>query len=168
MLNKIKNLIIQKTNEIQATVASPIVPIVEQTQEQQVIHNFTAFISEMKAHDGFPKKGITFLEDILKTIQEMDSQTIGLQEQATIRKIVEKDIPQMIELYLSLPKAHAVSFILENGKTSKDTLIDKLSSQAKQVSHIWDNAVVEKTNLLLKKQKATTQPAAIKKDFFDM
>lgn len=163
MLNKIKNLILQKANEIQA-----IAPTVEPTQEEKIIQAYTAFVNEMKIHDGFPKKGVAFLEDVLKTIQEMDSQTIGLQEQATIRKIVEKDIPQMVDLYLSLPKAHAVSFILENGKTSKDTLIDKLASQAKQVAHIWDNAVVEKTNLLLKKQKAVTQPASVKKDFFDM
>lgn len=163
MLNKLKNFINQKTNEIQS---APVV--VQETQEKKIVNSFNTFVQDMKVHDGFPKKGIQFLEDILKVLYEMDTQTISLQEQANIRKIVEKEIPHMVELYFSVPKAHAVSFILENGKTSKDTLIDKLSKLSKQISDIWDNAVIEKTNLLVKKQKEISKPKVAKKDFFDM
>ncbi len=165
MLNKIKDFISQKSTEI--TAPTPVVVPVE-TSEQKVITQFEKFTEEMKAHENFPKRGTQSLDNILKTLNEMDSETIGLQEQVLIRKIVERDIPQMVELYLSLPKAHAVSFILENGKTSKDTLIDKLITTAKQVENIWEIAVVEKTNLLIKKQKAVSKPSVAKKDFFDM
>jgi hypothetical protein len=165
MLNKIKDFISQKSTEL--TSPAPVV-IVPETSEQKVITQFQKFTEEMRVHESFPKRGIQSLENILKTLSEMDSQTIALQEQVLIRKIVERDIPQMVELYFSLPKAHAVSFILENGKTSKDTLIDKLITTAKQVENIWELAVVEKTNLLIKKQKTVSQPSVAKKDFFDM
>ena len=85
-----------------------------------------------------------------------------------IRKIIEKDIPVMVELYMSLPKAHAVSFILENGKTSKDTFILKLNDYHKKISEIWSLAVEEKTKLLLQRQKKVIGPVAVKKDFFDL
>lgn len=164
MLNKIKDFISQKSAELVA----PAPLVVAQTSEQKVITQFQNFTDEMRLHDNFPKRGIQSLENIFKTLSEMDSQTISLQEQVLIRKIVERDIPQMVELYLSLPKAHAVSFILENGKTSKDTLIYKLITTAKQVENIWELAVVEKTNLLIKKQKAVSKTALVKKDFFDL
>lgn len=163
MLNKIKDFISQKSAEL-----DPIPIVIAQTSEQKVIMQFQNFTDETRLHDNFPKRGIQSLENILKTLSEMDSKTISLQEQVLIRKIVERDIPQMVELYLSLPKAHAVSFILENGKTSKDTLIDKLTTIAKQVESIWEVIVLEKTNLLIKKQKTVSQTAVVKKDFFDL
>lgn len=167
MLNKLKDFIYQKANEISIPSITPIAPVV-QTSEQKIISQFEKFYIKMQTHENFPKGGIQSLESILRTLKEIDSQTVSIQEQALIRKIVEKDLPSMVELYFSLPKAHAVSFILENGKTSKQTLIDKLISLTKQVNTIWDESVVEKTALLLKKQKATSQPLITKKDFFDL
>ena len=162
MFNKIKDFISNVANDVIPE------PTIEDSQEKKIINNFERFIDEMRVHDNFPKKGIAFLENILQTINEMQEQNIGLQEQVTIRKIVEQDITQVVNIYLSLPKAHAVSFILENGKTAKDTLIEKLSSQEKQISSIWEETVIEATNQLIKKQKATTRVAVAKVDFFDL
>ena len=139
-----------------------------QTPEQKIIHSFEDFSASLISNDNFPRKSHETLNSIVKVLKEIDFQTINLPDQALIRKIIEKDVPAIVELYMSLPKAHAVSFILENGKTSKDTFILKLNDYQKKISEIWSVAVEEKTKLLLQRQKKSIGPLAVKKDFFDL
>ena len=143
-------------------------PIILETGEQKIINDFIRLTEEMKVNEKFPQRGIQSLEFILKILIEINYDSIEFEEQSLIRKIIEKEIPQMIDIYLSLPKAHAVSIILENGKTSKDTLLNKLITLSKQLEKIWDATVLEKTQELVKKEKNISKISVIKKDFFEM
>jgi hypothetical protein len=136
--------------------------------EVKMIEDYRVNITQWSSHANFPKRVQEPLDKILATLHSVDFEAIDLPEQSLIKKIIDREIPQNIDAYLSLPKAHAVSVILENGKTSKDNLIEKMFSFSQQINLIWDRAVEEKTKQLMKQQKKTVEIHEAKKDFFDL
>lgn len=168
MFNQIKDFIYKNNREQQLPNLPEPLQVQELRSEDKVINNFRKFTENMKVHENFPQRGIKSLEEIIRIISEIDYDAIEFENQALIRKIIEKDIPEMVDIYLSLPKAHAVSFIIENGKTSKDTLLEKLIKIARQIDNIWQTAVIKKTEHLIKKNKNVSKHQEAKKDFFDM
>lgn len=136
--------------------------------ETRIIRGFEEAVNQWLANPDFPKRMHDPLHNILKTVKEIEFEAITMPEQILIHKIMDTEIPEMVRLYLSLPKGHAVSFILENGKTSKDTMIEKGHSYHKKISDIWQHAVEEKTRQLVKQQKKEITITAQKKDFFDL
>lgn len=73
-----------------------------------------------------------------------------------------------METYFSLPKAHAVSVILDNGKTAKQTLIDQFSQYANLISNTWQEAIELQSKALTQNDKINQKVSAPKKDFFDL
>lgn len=163
MLGKIKEFLSQSVDN-----SLEVKSDTSMTSEQKIIDDFGAYCRNWVNNENFPKKSHTTLEDIHKNLKEIDFNALSLEDFATIKRYLEKDIPQMVELYFSLPKAHAVSFILENGKTAKQNLMEQLCEYASKISLLWTQAVENKTKLLMQKQKNAFVPQAKKIDFFDL
>lgn len=143
----------------------PTLPIMP---EVKMINNFVTLTNSLMEHENFPNKAKSGIESMITILKEIDFDNIDYSEQALIKTILEKDLPSMIKLYLELPKAHAVSVIIENNKTSKDNFIDKIFSYVKVLNQISLASIDNKTKALLKEQKKETVRAGPKKDFFDL
>ena len=136
--------------------------------EVKMISNFSNLTNSLMMHENFPNKAKSGIESMITILKEIDFDDIDFSEQSLIKTILEKDLPSMIKLYLELPKAHAVSVIIENNKTSKDNFIDKIFSYVKVFNQISLASIDNKTKALLKEQKKETVRTGPKKDFFDL
>lgn len=135
--------------------------------EMLIIEDFAAYIQNVIKNENVPKKAITHLNDLLTLARSINFDDMTLDNQSLVRRIIEIDSKQLLEVYLSLPKAHAVSVVLENGKTAKQTVIDNILGLYNRVNQICAETIEQKTELLLKKQKIS-QLKEQRKDFFDM
>lgn len=135
--------------------------------EMLIIEDFAAYIQKMSEDANVPKKALAHLTDLLNLAKNIKFDDMTLDNQSLVRRIIQIDSKELLEVYLSLPKAHAVSVVLENGKTAKQTVIDNVLGLYNRVNKICTETVEQKTELLLKKQKIS-QLKQQRKDFFDL
>lgn len=115
-----------------------------------------------------PQRAKPHLENIIFNIKQIDMMKLPIDIQVKIERILSKDIPIAVETYFSLPKAHAVSVILENGKTAKQTLIDQFAQYANLLSATWQEAIEQNSKMLVQNEKINHKVSTPKKDFFDL
>lgn len=168
MLNKIKQFINATNEQFQSLTetASPA-PIAPQSSEEKIIAHFEDYVAELGKNDNFPKKAIQHLNEILVLSKGINFDDMTIDNQTLVRRIIEVDTRLFIDVYLTIPKAHAVSVILENGKTAKDTLIENIRNLYNKINQICEETITQKTELLLKKQKIA-QLKEKRKDFFEL
>lgn len=143
-------------------------PAPSMSDDAMMLIKFSHKIEVLANNSDFPKRAIEALESLYQTIKQVDLKSLDIREQFNIKKMLETDIPQMLEIYCSLPKAYAVSYILENGKTSKDTLIEQICVFNKKISNMNDDILTSRANQLLKQQKTIDISHKKEKDFFDL
>lgn len=170
MLNKFIKFIQNESTQVNLPVSEPTIENIDSdmTQDQKILNKFGNDCENFIKHENFPKKAKDYLDKIIKTVKQINVETISLEDQVKIRRNLELLIPDTINTYLALPKAHAVSVIVEKNKTSKELLIDKLSEYEKQLDLISIKAIEDQTAQMIKKQKSSNNQPAIKKDFFDI
>jgi hypothetical protein len=139
----------------------------QKSAEMLIIEDFAAYIQTMSQDANVPKKALAHLTDLLNLAKNIKFDDMTLDNQSLVRRIIQVDSKQLLEVYLSLPKAHAVSVVLENGKTAKQTVIDNVLGLYNRVNQIVTETIEQKTELLLKKQKIA-QLKEQRKDFFDL
>lgn len=165
MFQKIKSILSIKDDEVVTTQPTIVPPA---SSENKTVVNFEQYIHPFINNIDFPIGAKSSLNEIMRLIKDINFQDLNFEKQSDIRRILEKDILDICTNYLSVPKAHAVSFILQNGKTLKATLIEQLGQYQHQINVIWNEAVTEKTNMILKGQKTNKDAQSKKRDFFDM
>jgi len=139
----------------------------QKSAEMIIIENFANYIQNLTQDENVPKKAIGHLNDILNLVKTINFDDMTLENQSLVRRILELDVHQLLDVYLSLPKAHAVSMVLENGKTAKQTVIDNVYGLHQKINEINAETIEQKTAKLLKKQKVS-QMKQQRKDFFDL
>ena len=149
--------------------SSPSASVVEaQKHENELIQIFIEQAKILGDNPDFPPKAKPHLENIVFNIKQIDMIKLPIETQVKLERILSKDIPIAVETYFSLPKAHAVSVILENGKTAKQTLIDQFGQYANLLSNTWQDAINQQSKILVQNEKINNKVSAPKKDFFDL
>lgn len=136
--------------------------------ENDLIQLFIEQSKVLNDNPDFPQKAKPQLENIIFNINQIDMMKLPIEVQVKIERILSKDIPFAVETYFSLPKAHAVSVILENGKTAKQTLIDQFAQYANLLSSTWQEAIEMQSKMVVQNEKINNKVSAPKKDFFDL
>lgn len=172
MLQKFKEFISARNEQFHAlatsvAAASAPVPVVSKSAEMIIIDNFEKYIQSLNDNSNVPKKAIQHLNEILILTRDINFDDMSIDNQSLIRRILEVDTKTLMDVYLSLPKAHAVSVVLENGQTAKQTVIENVHNLYNKINEIFVDAINKKTELLLKKQKVA-QLKEKRKDFFDL
>jgi hypothetical protein len=166
MLQKFKEFINAKNEQIQG-LGNPSPTPVQKTAEMIIIEEYAAYIQALTQNENVPKKVFEHMNSILTLVKQINFDDMTLDNQSLVRRIISIDVRQLMEVYLSLPKAHAVSVILENGKTAKQTVADNVLNLYNKINHICTETIEQKTELLLKKQKIAELKEK-RKDFFDL
>lgn len=144
-------------------------PVVEAEQhENELIALFIEQAQVISDNPDFPQKAKPHLETVVFNIKQIDMMKLPIEIQVKIERILSKDIPSAVENYFSLPKAHAVSVILDNGKTAKQTLIDQFAQYANLLSTTWQEAIEMQSKMIVQNEKINHKVQAPKKDFFDL
>ena len=133
-----------------------------------MIELFIQQSSIISENPDLPQKVKPQLDNIVFNLKQIDMMKLPIDIQVKIERILTKDIPFALETYFSLPKAHAVSVILDNGKTAKQTLIDQFAQYASLISNTWQEAVELQSKALTQNDKINQKVSAPKKDFFDL
>lgn len=139
-----------------------------QKHENELISLFIEQAKVLADNPDFPQKAKPHLESIVFNIKQIDMIKLPIEIQVKIERILSKDIPVAVESYFSLPKAHAVSVMLDNGKTAKQTLIDQFGQYANLLSNTWQEAIELQSKLIVQNEKINHKVQAPKKDFFDL
>lgn len=139
-----------------------------QKHENDLIHLFIEQAQILNDNPDFPQKAKPQLENIVFNIKQIDMMKLPIEVQVKIERILSKDIPFSVETYFSLPKAHAVSVILENGKTAKQTLIDQFAQYANLLSSTWQEAIEMQAKMVVQNEKINNKVSVPKKDFYDL
>lgn len=139
-----------------------------QKHENELIDLFIQQSSIISENPDLPQKVKPQLDNIVFNLKQIDMMKLPIDIQVKIERILTKDIPFALETYFSLPKAHAVSVILDNGKTAKQTLIDQFSQYANLISNTWQEAVELQSKALTQNDKINQKVSTPKKDFFDL
>lgn len=139
-----------------------------QKQDNELIVLFVEQAKILSDNPDFPQKAKPHLENIVFNIKQIDMTKLPIEIQVKIERILSKDIPFAVENYFSLPKAHAVSVILENGKTAKQTVIDQFGQYANLLSNVWQEAIELQSKAIVQNEKINHKVQAPKKDFFDL
>ena len=148
---------------------SPSTSISEiQKHENELIELFIQQSAVISENPDLPQKVKPQLDNIVFNLKQIDMMKLPIDIQVKIERILTKDIPFALETYFSLPKAHAVSVILDNGKTAKQTLIDQFSQYANLISNTWQEAIELQSKALTQNDKINQKISAPKKDFFDL
>lgn len=148
---------------------SPSTPVVEaQKHENELIQLFIEQAKILADNPEFPQKAKPHLESVVFNIKQIDMMKLPIEIQVKIERILSKDIPFAVENYFALPKAHAVSVILENGKTAKQTLIDQFGQYANLLSTTWQEAIEMQSKMIVQNEKINHKVQVPKKDFFDL
>jgi hypothetical protein len=162
MFEQLKNLA-KNSQEIPITTTNN-----SKKHENELINNFMEQVHVLVKNPDLPKNCKSHLETILFDIKQIDMIKLPIETQVKIERILSKDIPFAIDTYFSLPKAHAVSVILDNGKTAKQTLIDQLFQYVNLLSTTLQDSIEAQTQALVKIEKIDHKLATPKKDFFDL
>lgn len=133
-----------------------------------VLAEFNQRIEKLKENTDFPKRALEALQLLEQALQPINIKSLDIEGQIKIEKMLQQDIPHLLEIYCSLPKGYAVSYILENGKTSKETLIEQIHTFIKTINNLSEDILVARSNQLLKSQKKINTSNAAPKDFFDL
>jgi hypothetical protein len=152
MFEKLKNWIKKDTNYSK--------------ENNELFNLFYEQVNIINSNENIPQKVKISLEKLIIVLKSIDMMRISIEGQSQIEKILSREIPYQIENYLILPKAHAVSILLENGKTAKQTLIDVINKDCKLIEDTWNEAVEKHVQNLVNKEKSKKE--TIKKDFFDL
>lgn len=148
---------------------SPATSISEvQKHENELIELFIQQSAVISENPDLPQKVKHQLDNIVFNLKQIDMMKLPIDIQVKIERILTKDIPFALETYFSLPKAHAVSVILDNGKTAKQTLIDQFSQYANLISNTWQEAIELQSKALTQNDKINQKVSTPKKDFFDL
>lgn len=148
---------------------SPSAPVADvQKHENELIQLFIEQAKILIDNSEVPQKAKPHIENIVFNIKQIDMMKLPIDIQVKIERILSKDIPIAVETYFSLPKAHAVSVILDNGKTAKQTLIDQFAQYAHLLSATWQEAIEQNSKLLVQNEKINHKTSVVKKDFFDL
>lgn len=139
-----------------------------QKHENELIELFIQQSSVISENPDLPQKVKPQLDNIVFNLKQIDMMKLPIDIQVKIERILTKDIPFALETYFSLPKAHAVSVILDNGKTAKQTLIDQFSQYANLISNTWQEAIELQSKALTQNDKINQKVSTPKKDFFDL
>ncbi|NCQ51772.1 hypothetical protein GW796_07755 [archaeon] len=166
MLQKFKEFMNSTNNQIQSIQNQDVTEVLK-SAESKIIDRFEDFVSESNSDSNVPRKVIQYFKEILVLAKDIHFDDMTLDNQSLVRKIIDVDTRTMLHVYLSIPKAHAVSVILDNGKTAKDTLIENTHNLYNKINQICEETLVLKTELLLNKQKISKKVER-KKDFFDL
>lgn len=116
----------------------------------------------------FPKAGKDILSRMEAILSGMDFSVVSTEDLAKLERGISIEIPKAAQAYFAIPKAHAVSVVLENGKTAKQTFVDQLGVWSEWVAKLGDEAVSAKTKALLEQHDVARKVEAKKIDFFDM
>ena len=165
MFEQLKNFVISTTALI-STSEAPADKKGENNNE--LIQLFTEQAKELLLNTDLPQKLKPQIESIIFHINEIEMISLPIETQVKIERILSKDIPAAVESYLSLPKAHAVSVILENGKTAKQTLIDQFAKYSDLLLFTLQEAVDHNSKMLVENEKINVKVNVVKKDFFDL
>jgi len=139
-----------------------------QKHENELIELFIQQSSVISENPDLPQKVKPQLDNIVFNLKQIDMMKLPIDIQVKFERILTKDIPFALETYFSLPKAHAVSVILDNGKTAKQTLIDQFSQYANLISNTWQEAIELQSKALTQNDKINQKVSTPKKDFFDL
>ncbi len=131
---------------------------------QACINLFTEQSDELMNHPSFPNKAKHALSSILHQISQIDMMKLNIDNQFKIEKILSKDIPYSVDAYFSIPKAHAVSVVIKEGKTAKDIFIDQFFKFEQDLKDIVQKSIEDQTKKLMEKPKEFIA----KKDFYDL
>jgi hypothetical protein len=160
MFDKLKNLLSTKQN---------IIVNIPQVEFQNEIYSlFIEQSKELIVHESFPLKAKQHLDSLIQNLKNIDNNILSIEHQARIERILSKEIPQIVEVYFSLPKAHAVSVVLDNGKTAKQIFIEEFLSCSNRISEFWNDAVQIQSKNLINHQNLKNKLNQPKKDFFDL
>lgn len=149
-------------------VKSPTSLSESQKNENDLIQLFIEQSLLLQNNPDFPQKAKIQLDNILFNIKQIDMIKLPIEVQVKIERILSKDIPFSVETYFSLPKAHAVSVILDNGKTAKQTLIDQFSQYSLLISTSWQEAIEIQSKMIVQNEKIHHKVQLPKKDFYDL
>ena len=164
MLNKLK-LFLATTLNTEKEIVSPVDKEKEKSVEEKLLDAFDDYVISLGS--SVPQKATYHLNELSRLLRGLNFNDYSLEVQSEMRKMIEVDIKIMISTYLSIPKAHAVSVVLENGRTAKDMLIENLSKMNNRIDFFYNQMVEEKSKFLLQKEKIS-KAVERKKDFFDL
>lgn len=164
MLEQFKDLL----SKMKADPAKTVVSSNESSIDSEIIKLFIEQSKELSEHANFPVKAKANLEQLILNLRQLKMPLMSIENQAKIERILSKEIPQVVDLYFSIPKAHAVSVILENGKTAKDTLIEQFRDYAKKVEQMLQDTLEQQSQAMVQQEKMKNKVQAPKIDFFDM
>lgn len=150
------------------TVAQNQSPNNQTKNENQLIQVFIDQSKELLEHPDLPIKAKPQIENIIFNIKQIDMRSLCIDTQVKIERILSKDIPFATQTYFSLPKAHAVSVILENGKTAKQTLIDQFAQYSQLLSTTIQESIEQQSKQVVINEKIIHKTSTPKKDFFDL
>lgn len=159
MISKIKQLFTTESEVVQTT---PSVVVFENKH----LSTYKTFIDSVKNSENVPNRVKELLEELYSVLNKSNFIGLNIDLRLSILKIIEIEIPKNIKLYLDLPKAYAVSYILENNKTSKTILIEKIDSYCKEINTHLDNYNTLISKSLINQSKNKDKENKI--DFFDM
>lgn len=161
MLDKLKELL--KNKETSNKSANNI-----KDNSNEIIQTFIESSKELTDNANFPAKAKLNLEILVKNLNEVKMDLLTIENQAKIERLLSKEIPEVVDLYFSLPKVHAVSVVLENGKTAKETLIEQFYEYSKRVQDMWTQAIENQSKAIVNQEKMKYKTQEPKKDFFDL
>lgn len=167
MLDKLKELL--SDNRVQPNLESDNAPSINpQVNSSQVVQYFIEQSKELSDNANFPIKAKTNLELLIRNLSQVKMDLLSIEHQAKIERMLSREIPEVVEIYFSLPKVHAVSVVLENGKTAKETLIEQFRDYANRVETMWTEAVENQSKAMVNQEKMKHKTQEPKKDFFDL
>lgn len=167
MLDKVKELLNKSKQPSSVADNSPI-PELVQENGSQVVRCFVEESKELSENANFPVKAKANLEVLIKNLHQIKLELLSFENQAKIERMLSKEIPEVVEVYFSLPKVHAVSVVLENGKTAKETLIEQFRDYANRVETMWTEAIENQSKAMVNQEKMKYKTQEPKKDFFDL
>ena len=164
MLEQFKDLLTKlKDAPAQAVVASTHGSI-----ESEIVKLFIDQSKELSDNPNFPVKAKANLDQLILNLRQLNMSLMSIENQARVERILSKEIPNVVDLYFSIPKAHAVSVILENGRTAKDTLIEQFRDYAKKVEQMLQDTLEQQSQAMVQQEKIKNKVQKPKIDFFDM
>lgn len=134
----------------------------------ELVDIFISQVNTLYSHPDFPQKAKTHLDSIIFQLKSLKLASVSIDSQVKIENILSRDIPNSIDAYFSLPKAHAVSVVLDNGKTAKQSLIDQFFSFSQLLSDTIQKDIEEKSNLIVRNESINLKLSSLKKDFFEL
>lgn len=136
--------------------------------QNSMVNSFLNYANELLNDSNFPQKAAAFLKTITENIPNLDFSKLTLEKQLQIENILSVQIPSVSQHYFSIPKAHAVSVIIDNGKTAKQILIDQFSKFNDIINSALQEIIQNNAKKLVENVKHPDLVKKPKKDFFDL